>query len=65
MTVEFNCVGCQEHVDLEVEIESQSDYYFDDSCPHCGAALPFEVAESIPDKVVDYLVGSAEYLEDR
>jgi DNA-directed RNA polymerase subunit RPC12/RpoP len=50
MTVEFECVGCHEHVDLEVEIESQSDYYHEDSCPHCGAALPIEVSDRIPEK---------------
>jgi hypothetical protein len=65
MTVQFECVGCHQHVDLEVEVESLSDYYFEDSCPHCGAALPFEITQSIPDRVVDHFVGEAEYLEDR
>lgn len=65
MTVEFECVGCKEHVDLEVKIESPSDYYHEDSCPHCGATIPLEVSESISDKVVDHLVGKTEYLEDK
>ena len=65
LTIDYHCPECKKDVEFEVEADSPSDYYCEDSCPECGAALDLKFYDSIPERIADEYTGRAEYLQDR
>jgi hypothetical protein len=65
-TLDYCCAQCGGQSDLEIEVDSPSDYYLlDTECPLCGAVLPDNVNDDALKAVTNYYSGRADYLEDR
>jgi hypothetical protein len=59
------CAACCSHTELEVEIDSPSDYYLlDTECPICGAELPDSINDEVAKTVTDYYAGQADFIHD-
>lgn len=63
--VDFLCYHCGQMTSIFIEIESQSDYYSDNTCEHCNNEIKDEkLEEKIMEEVTDYLIGRADYCKD-
>ncbi len=59
----YHCPFCKKDVELEIEIESPSDYYLlDDVCPECCHPLPEDI--DIYGAVMDHYACQADLLHD-
>lgn len=65
MTLDYYCKHCGNESEIEVEVESPSDYVMDDKCPRCGADLDDNFQMNVPVEIASHLAGQAEYLRDR
>jgi hypothetical protein len=64
MQFEYTCRNCHRTNEIYVEVESPSDYYFEDTCIFCLRKMA-GLDDKVFNEVVDGLVGRAEMLEDR
>ena len=61
MNVKFTCENCKEEVQLEVEVESPSDYYLlDENCPECNKKFPESVNDVVYNAISNYYAGIAD-----
>lgn len=66
MIFNYICPNCNKEVELEVSIDSPSDYYLlEDICSECSVAFPDSVNDLVYDKVIDYYSGKADLLYDK
>lgn len=62
MKVNYACPSCKEELELEVEIDSPSDYYLlDENCEKCGTKFPESVHDKVFEEIPDYYAGLADY----
>lgn len=65
MNVEFSCPHCNQLNNIYVEVESCSDYYFDNTCEFCNESMESDKLDLlIFDEVGEHNVSEAEYLRD-
>lgn len=62
VTLNYDCPVCNKTTDIEIEVESPSDYYMDTECPECGAPLSSKFLDNVPVEIASELAGRAEYL---
>ncbi len=63
---EFHCSICGNTSDLDIEVESSSDYFLIDvGCPHCGEPFPDNIDKEVDREVSNYYDGRATIYEDR
>lgn len=61
----YHCRECKEDVQLEMEIDSPSDYYLlDRECPSCGVDID-EDKLRLDQKAADHYAGRADDYRDR
>jgi hypothetical protein len=64
MNFEYVCQNCTRTNEIYVEVDSPSDYYFEDNCNFCRHKL-VGLADKVYEEVTDGFIGAAEMLEDR
>lgn len=73
MNYELTCPHCNKDIDIYVEVESHSDYYFEDCCPECNKKITtfknsrgktLDLAMEIMGEVSDGIAGAAEFAAD-
>ncbi len=71
LEVKAYCPHCREEVTINIEVESPSDYFCDESCPECGNETRGDrndivmLDESIYNAVVNYYAGLADSRAER
>jgi len=67
MTMPFECTNCHKDTDIDIVIESPSDYYPDCHCEHCGFDMydNDKLQSRIMEFVGEYFVARAEWARDR
>ena len=65
MNINYFCPNCKKGVELEVDVESPSDYYLlDDSCPECNTKLPDSINDIVYKHVTNYYYDKVDYIMD-
>jgi hypothetical protein len=69
--IEINCPFCLKDIEIIVDYDSPSDYYFDDSCPECNRKIEsyvhwrslktIDLAVQVMEEVSEQIVCAAEY----
>jgi transcription elongation factor Elf1 len=64
-SVQWNCPHCGELTDIDVEIESPSDYIACADCEHCGKEISDpKLDQQVYQAVINHYSGKADYLKD-
>lgn len=64
MELNIKCPHCHEDVIIEIEVDSPSDYNFDNNCPQCGVTFTPSIADEVCEEVNDEYVSRAEFYND-
>jgi transcription elongation factor Elf1 len=64
-SVEWSCPHCGQMTEIQIEIESPSDYIACSDCEHCGKEISDpRLDQKVYATVIDYYSGKADYLKD-
>ncbi len=69
MNFPLTCPHCKKEIEIVVEIESPSDYYYDKECPECNKKIEKydknkDLDIEIMEEVSEYEIGKKEYYRD-
>ena len=61
-----NCPHCKRQAEIEIEVESHSDYYPQMECDECGGDLSNAPGfdEAVSEAVTDCMAAAADYIHD-
>lgn len=71
--IECICLFCDKEIQIAIEWDSPSDYYYDYDCPNCGKEMKqikdmhgkiHDLDMFIYDEIADYPASRAEYYSD-